>query len=245
MNIERKLKRELPPKRGERVISTADTLKACTYDQRALSIIEESDFTTHNRVGIHRHVRAANIINDFFEPGHFDGKTLLEFGPGHYSFAMLARHLGAVVMCVERYPPHVELGRHLGFEVLDCDFTKLTTETLGCAVDGLWMKGAFNACNFANDAAVHDVVGRITSVIKPEGWGWNVTVNKAPDRDPQESVDHRVAVQRRAYEEHGWVATPIDEADRKRYAVSYAGSPFYFTRNLLPAGSPAASARAR
>ncbi len=76
-------KKELPSKLGERLIDWPAALDACTFPPEALQIIGESDFTTHNRVGLHRHIRAANILNDFFSREHFEGKTILELGPGH------------------------------------------------------------------------------------------------------------------------------------------------------------------
>lgn len=239
MKIDKKLKRELPPKRGERLITRAEALDACAYDEQALRIIENSSFTTHNRVGLHRHLRAANILNDFFEVEHLRDKTILELGPGHYSFAMLARHFGAKVICVERYEPHVALGRHLGFKVLDCDFRKLTPQQIDGPLDGLWMKGAFNACGFPSDEAVGAFARQITALLKPDAWGWCVTVNMyAKDGDPTDpQLNHRIEVQRDAFAECGWEYILIDEADRKRYAISYAGSRYYFTRNLLPAPS--------
>lgn len=231
--ISTKLEKELPPKRGERLIGRSDVLSACRYDAEATRIIETSSFTTHNRVGLHRHVRIGNILNDFFEPEDFRGKTILELGPGHYSFAMVARHLGARVICVERYEPHVALGRHLGFEVLDMDFRDVTPEAVGAPVDGLFMKGAFNACAFKDEEGIDEFVRGLTALMGPEAWGWCVTVNKAGGDESKEAfVDERIGAQRRAFKRHGWRATPIDEADRKRYAVSYAGARFYFTRNL-------------
>jgi hypothetical protein len=43
-----------------------------------------------------------------------------------------------------------------------------------------------------------------------------------------------VECQRECFEEHGWRATPIEEPDRKRYALNYSGSQYYYTRNLRP-----------
>ncbi|MCA9295273.1 MAG: hypothetical protein KC983_02125 [Phycisphaerales bacterium] len=241
-------RKELPPKAGERLMDWEAVLSACTYPPAALEIIGESDFTTHNRVGLHRHIRASNVLNDFFSREHFEGKTILELGPGHYSFAMLARALGATVICVERYDVHVELGRALGFEVLDIDFRELTPEKVGRPVDGLWMKGAFNACVFRTDEDVTDFVRIKTALLAPEAWGWCVTVNMTPKDQPPDLpfLEHRIEVQRSAYEQFGWTVRMIDEADRKRYAVSYQGSPYYFVRGLPRAESmPAPTGVAR
>jgi len=246
MSIRKLRKKELPPRQGERLITWEDALDACEYPDEALRIIAGSDFTTHHRVGLHRHIRAANVLNDFFDREHFEGRTILELGPGHYSFAMLARALGATVICVERYDVHIELGRVLGFEVLDIDFRELTQEHVGRPLDGLWMKGAFNACVFRDDADVESFVEAKTSLLAPDAWGWCVTVNMTPKDQPPDVpfLEHRMNVQRSAYEAYGWTPYDIDEDDRKRYAVSYQGSPYYFVRGLPRAADVAKRAAA-
>lgn len=236
------LTKELPPKSGETLITQREALEIGRFDKRALSIIASSEFTTHDRYGPHRAVRASNILNDFFRIEHFRGKTILEFGPGHYSFALLARRLGAKLICVEKYTPHVELGNYLGFEVLDLDFLEVTPELLGRQVDGFWMKGAFNACRFRGDDDIRNAVRQMTSLVHLNGWGWCVTVNKASASTGQDPVRYqmeRIELQKDAFLECGWNASPIEESDRKRYALSYAGARYMFTRNLLGTdGSP-------
>ncbi len=240
--LRKRTSKELPPKRGHRLLSPDAVLAACEYPAEAVEIIRGSTFTTHHRVGIHRHLRAANVLNDFFDREHFEDRRVVEFGPGHYSFAMLARALGAEVVCLERYDVHVRLGRALGFEVHDVDFRSLTPEHLGGPVDGLWMKGAFNACQFASEHDVRAFVELQTRLIRPEGWGWCVTVNMTPkDHPPDEPfLQRRMEVQREAYADAGWDLLPIREDDRKRYAVSYQGSTHYFVRNLPLAAEAAA-----
>jgi len=238
---------ELPPHRGEVLLTHQQAIEASAFDDGAMKIIESSEFTTHNRYGTHRAVRAANIINDFFRPDQFRNATILELGPGHFGFALLARRLGATVICAEKYQPHVELGRHLGFKVLDVDFLAMTPEAVEQPVDGLWMKGAFNACRFATDDEVSRVVQSFTRLLSPKGWGWCVTVNKAaqlPDGEREVFEQRRIELQKQAFLDCGWEVWPIDEADRKRYALTYAGARYYFTRNLdFIAGRPKSELR--
>ncbi|HBL12193.1 MAG TPA: hypothetical protein DD379_12435 [Cyanobacteria bacterium UBA11162] len=235
MPKEYNLEKELLPKRGERLISQKEAMRVCAFDEQAMEITTKSTFTTHNRYGAHRAVRAANIINDFFYEEHFQRKTILELGPGHYSFALLARHLGAEVICVERDSVHVELGRYLGFKVLDMNFEDLTIDNVGKPVDGLWMKGAFNACRNPEIESIYSFVKKMTDLIAPMGWGWCVTVNKAANREGEERTEFetsRIEVQRDAYAQSGWDVSLIQAEDRKRYALTYAGSFYYFTRQL-------------
>lgn len=231
-----KLRRELPPHRGERLITQANAIEACLFDDTALKIIGESTYTTHHRFGFHRAVRASNILNDFFNPEHFQGKFIVEFGPGHYSFSLLARHLGATVVCVDLDPVFAELGEYFGFRVIQKNFHDVTLEDIGQQADGVWIKGAFNATRVANEKIVADFVETLNTILRPEGWGWVVTVNRVEnqDEDPNqaEKLNYWIDVQRQAFVDRAWSAQPIDEADRKRYALSYSGSRYYFTRGL-------------
>lgn len=229
--------KELPPKRGERLITQKEAVKVTAFDSEAVKITSKSTFTTHHRHGSHRGIRASNIINDFFNIEHFRGKRLLEIGPGHYSFALLARHLGATVICVERDQIFVELGRYFGFEILNMNFDDLAVNNLGKKFDGLWMKGTFNACRSKDINSIYNFVETLTEILLPEGWGWCVTANKAGNIENEEEKkrfeENMINAQRDAFVQFGWNASSIDENDRKRYALKYVGANYYFTRNLI------------
>lgn len=233
--VQKALKRELHAHRGERVVGREEALGSCVYPPRVVSIIEGSSYNSHHaHVGLHRHIRASNAVNDFFNTQDFAGKRIVEFGPGHYSFAMIARHLGAEVVCVERHEEHARLGRELGFRVIERDFADVTPEGLGAPFDGLWMKGAFNACRMGGRDEIDALVDVMTGMLAPGGWGCCVTVNMLSKDDVEDDprVADAVEAQRRAFDEAGWDVTPIREEDRKRYAMSYKGSRYYFTRGL-------------
>lgn len=232
---QRKLAKELSPKRGERLMSPARAIEVCDLDAVARQIISKSTYTTHDKMGDHRAVRASNIINDFFDPEHFQGKTILEFGPGHYSFAMLARELGANVICVDRDPVFVQLGWHLGFRVIEKDFHAVTPRDIGVSIDGIWIKGAFNAARLGDRLKVEGFTRLLSQVLFPCGWGWCVTVNRVNDQDSPEGarrLDGWIETQRQCFAEAGWLSTRIHEQDRRRYALKYSGSRYFFTKNL-------------
>jgi len=236
--IQKILDRELPAHRPDSILTRQRALDACAYPPEAIEIIDGSSYNpNHAHVGFHRHLRASNVINDFFDAEQFTGKRIVEFGPGHYSFAMLARELGATVICVERHEEHARLGRVLGFEVIEKDFADLTPEDFGGQIDGLWMKGAFNACRMPNDQAIDDLVQLMTALLTPDAWAWCVTVNMFGKEDQPDNpkVLRCVELQRAAFQKHGWNIEPIDESDRKRYAMSYKACNYYFTRALAPA----------
>jgi hypothetical protein len=232
----RKIADEMPPKRGERLLAHVHAAEVCSFDQAGLDIIAKSTYTTHNRYSPHRAVRISNIVNDFFDRDHFQSKVVIEFGPGHYNFALVARYLGATVICVDRDPIFIELGRHLGFRVIGKDFYAVTPDDIGAEVDGVWIKGAFNAARLGDKRKVAGFISFLNRILRPQGWGWCVTVNRVRDQDTDPAMMLRlkqwVECQRECFEEHGWRSSPIEQGDRKRYALSYSGSEYYFTRGL-------------
>lgn len=221
-------------KHGDQLIDIKEVSVICDVGQGGFEIISRTAFQSQNEFSHRRGLKIAHVINDFFEEAHFKGKRILELGPGHYGFALLARSLEAEVSCVERDPAFVALGRYLGFEVIDMDFNALCADSFPTKFDGLWVKGTFNACNHASDQAVEAFVSSLTSLVAPAGWAWLVTVNKTSRQGPEgdEFLRHRIEVQRRAFERHGWSITPIAGEDRGRYGLSYSGSYYVYTRNI-------------
>lgn len=212
----------------------------CEVGDAGRAVIASTSFASQSAYNPRRGRRVANVINDMFEPAHFAGRRIIELGPGHYAFALLARHLGADVVCVERDPAFVQLGRHLGFEVLDQDFNDLHPGQFSDSFDGLWAKGIFNACRPNHDHSLSDFVGRITALLKPDGWGWIVTVNKTRNApagwDSQSFIDHRVELQRQAFAAAGWEVSLIPDTQRSHYALNYANSHYFFTKRLARTG---------
>ncbi len=229
------------------LIADKDVDRVCDVGRAGRKIIDETGFSSQQEYNPRRGRRIANILNDMFERTHFEGKRILELGPGHYAFALLARHLGAEVVCIERDPAFVSLGRHLGFEIIDQDFHTLSPDQFEQSFDGLFVKGTFNACNPKDESEISEFVERITNLLWPEAWAWFVTVNKTAS--PPEGwkmgqfVDHRVELQRQAFADHGWdVSMMMGEEARPRYALKYSNSHYLFTRNLEISGAVRAPA---
>jgi hypothetical protein len=221
------------PKEADVLFSREQVLETCQIDDEGLEILRSTEFSSQSKFNHRRGLRVANILNDMFSRGGFKGKRILELGPGHYAFALLARSLGAEVVCVERDPAFVALGRHLGFEVLDEDFRELCPEMAGGTYDGLWVKGTFNACNYADDEGIQEFVDRLTSVVTPEGWAWCVTVNKdTTGKADDHFVRQRVEEQRKAFARRGWDVCMMEESWRPRYACNYKGCLYLYSRNL-------------
>lgn len=235
-DIQQRLDRELAPKKGEHLIRREDALPICQLSEQAQQILEDTDFASQPKYNYRRGLRVANLINDLFSIEHLAGKRILELGPGHYAFALLARYLGAQVVCIERDPAFVALGRYLGFEVRDCDFNDLSLDMFDEPFDGMWIKGTFNSCNYETKDGINAFVERITPLVKPEGWAWCVTVNKDTNGHTDEWVEDRIEYQRECFVNHGWRVDPIeDEEDRRRYAIKYSGCYYHYTRNLFDA----------
>lgn len=219
----------------ETLLSRNEARAVCELDEAARAVIADSDSPSHTTFNPRRADKAANIINDFFEKEHFAGRTVVEFGPGHFSFALLARHLGATVVCVEYDPALAALGRHLGFEVFETNLDVITRDFFGRTFDGLWLKGCLNACRMPDDRSIQTLAAELTGFIRPEGWGWLVPCNKgaAPSGDDQLAFEtHRVRVQTTAMVEAGWHGHDFDEATMRRYASAYKNAPHIFTRGL-------------
>lgn len=209
----------------------------CDVGEHGRSIIESTSFKSQTSYNFRRGRRMANIINDMFTTENFKGKRILELGPGHYAFALLAKSLGAEVFCIENDPSFAKLGRHLGFEVIEKNFFDLEEIELDRNFDGLFVKGTFNACNVKQPEYIDRFVEKYTSLIKSDGWGWFVTANKsstnASNIGNDNYVNERIELQREAFEKNGWDARTIHaDFDRPRYAMNYSGSRYLFTRNL-------------
>ena len=223
-----------------KILNREKVLEVCDVGERGREIIESTSFKSQQSYNPRRGLRVANILCDQFNISHFEGKKIIELGPGHYAFALLAQYLGAEVICIERDPTFVKLGRYLGFQVYEMDFADIDLDKFGQPFDGLWMKGSFNACTYKNEDAISEFVNRITNLIAPDGWGWMVTVNKTTVKvdNPEKFAQHRIEIQRQAFEAACWDISLIREEDRPRYALNYTGGLYYFTRKLNPPGDP-------
>ena len=227
-------KGELLPKRGFSLITHEEAIEVCQFDAVAKKIIKNAPGKSYQAERAHRAIRTSNIVNDFFAKANFERKTCLELGPGHYNFALIARHLGAEVICVERDRVHAELGRHLGFKVVEEDIFE-STELITESIDGIWLKNV----QYRGDYSAIDqntFVDKLTSMLNPGGWGWCILRNKKTEEDlktkPPEQVPE-LTLQRDLFSSFGWKSSDVVTGDRKRYALNFAGAPWIFTRNLL------------
>lgn len=209
-------------------------LQICLITEGQLEIVQTSSLPSHRNYNPRRGMKVARALNQYFSQEMFEGKRVLEFGPGHYAFSLLARSLGAIVECVELDPVLVELGRELGFKVYEKSFDDISGIGLDGIFDGIWQKGCFNACRFAKETDMHKYTKEITDVITEGGWGWVSTCNKASGINANDKpfTKQRIELQQTYMKQNDWELRPFVEEVGKKYAIKYANSPVLFTKGL-------------
>jgi len=162
-----------------------------------------------------------------------DGANVLELGPGHYGFALLARALGARVTCFEKDGAFAKLGAHLGFRMWEGDFySELGKGKYEEVFDGVWVKGTFNACHLKKSSRIMDFAKRLDACLRPGGWGLLVPVNKMGPDSGSQLVQECVRSQHDIMVALGWRAVELPESLRRAMAFHYSGSPFIYLKNL-------------
>jgi len=211
-----------------------DALRICIITEEQLKIVETSSLSSHRDYNPRRGIKVVSALNQYFNSEMFKGKRILEFGPGHYAFSLLARSLGATVECVEIDPVLVELGRELGFKVHEKSFDYISSIGLEGKFDGIWQKGCFNACRFQEEVDMSRYAKEITGILAENGWGWVSTCNKASGVKANDELftKQRIELQQTYMKENGWKLRPFTEEIGKKYAIKYANSPVLFTRYL-------------
>ncbi len=183
-----------------------------------------------------RCVMTADILSVFFEPGHFAGRTVLEIGPGQYAFALLARSLGATVVCIERDPILIELGRYLGFRIIDQDMHSIPAVELENEFDGIWMKGAFNPLSL-EIPAIRKLVNKLVRWSKPGGWFWVAPNGRRDTLEPNPALADRVRFQYDLFYRFGFDFWSLTEEQRGRFAMKdtyYGAVPGIYSLNVRP-----------
>jgi hypothetical protein len=194
---------------------------------------------TSNRFSVMRGTRTAHLMNALLDWRLLQEKRILEIGPGQYAFAILARWLGARVVCVDSNATIAQFGRAIGFEVFEMDLSRVDVESLGERFDGLWMKGAFNPTGCSDHDRLRSVAGRLNGLIADDGWGMIAPNGRqdAPQKYP--GVAANVLAQRDAFVGLGWRALPISAEARDRCALKakyYGSVPHLFVKGEAAAG---------
>lgn len=219
---------------GDINLTRDDSLRICSITDKQLEVVQTSSLASHRDYNPRRGIKVARALNQYFSCEMFDGKRIVEFGPGHYAFSLLARSLGAKVECVELDPALAELGRVLGFEVHEKSFDTVSDIGLEGKFGGIWQKGCFNACRFPEETDMEEYVEEMTALIDDNGWGWVSTCNKASglNADGEAFTKQRIELQQTYMKQHNWDLRPFEEEVGSKYAIKYANSPVLFTKGL-------------
>lgn len=119
-----------------------------------------------------------SIIKDFLSPEFFQGKCIIDLGPGQYDFSELGRSLGATMEHLENDPAIIALGEYKGFKVWDCNMTEFDMPMLRQKYDGMFCKLSISAFwNRTKSENQWSYFKNLLNLIKDDGWGfiapWN------------------------------------------------------------------------
>ena len=190
------------------------------------------------------------VLEDYFSGHDFTGEMIVDMGPGQYGFARRVRDAGGTVEHIDQDRAVVELGRYLGFEVVQANLVSFDYYQRKTRYDGLFCKFSINAFWFQSADEVRAKIRAIDSMLKPTGWGWIAPWNGLPkngweDRDPQPFLD----AQAEAFGECGWSGYELNDDLTSRYGITgNVQNHALFVKNLgccaaLSAATPIVKAR--
>ena len=165
-----------------------------------------------------------NIFDDFFDQISFDEGPIIDLGPGHYDFGVIATERGATdVLGFDNDEAVLELGRHKGFRTVSGKIQEVSSSTLNETFSGVFNKFALNSFwFFDNQSAQIEFVDRIAGLIKPNGWGWIAPWNGIPKKAElnDDEISDILQTQARRFEHHGFEAFDLTAELSARYGVT-------------------------
>ena len=162
------------------------------------------------------------VFEDFLCEVDLRDKILLDFGPGHYDFAELARKRGAITHGIDNDPYVVKLGEYKKLPVRLGNLKKLKASDYGIQFDGVFCKYSINAFWFYQDEQeLVDHIQEIANLIKPDGWAWIAPWNGVPKKAniSRKAVDRVLFVQARAFKAVEFSAVDLTETLSRYYGV--------------------------
>lgn len=155
---------------------------------------------------------------DFMDGVSLDGAELLDLGPGHWDFAVLALERGAKrVVGIDNDEAVVELGQHKGFDAVLGDIRRMDPAELG-TFDGVFNRGSFNAfwgATLDDQAAFVEV---LVGMLRPDGWSWVAPWNGPPAQGvTDEERAARLAAQADAFRRHGFDGYDLTDKEAGKY----------------------------
>lgn len=115
-----------------------------------------------------------HIVQDFFTQEHFQGKHVVDLGPGQCDFLDIAKHCGAITYGVDFDPCVTQLGKLRGHNMAGAQNFQETWPYEKNKFDGIFCRGSLNyyatVKNGPQDAIAF--LSQVFSSLKPGGWIW-------------------------------------------------------------------------
>ncbi len=179
-----------------------------------------------------------HIIQDFFiqkiEAGEFIDASICDLGPGQYDMLRMFRDAGAKCIGVDNDPAVIEVGKCLGFEVIEIDMKKPKAFQLDRMFNGLFCKFSINAFWFQSPESLTEHILDLCSQLTTDGWGWIAPWNGVPKKvNDNRFVKKMLETQRLAFESQGWSCRDLNRAEISHYGVNgKVANNRLFTKNL-------------
>jgi hypothetical protein len=225
-------------------INLLEGIKSAYISGEARLILEDN---FASKFHVSKIIHTINAINDLFAEVDFCTQKVYDFGPGQFAFALLARHLGANVTCLDKNWFFIKSANLLELEIKEVDYIRCDQDFIASSsIDGLWLKGSFSPHLFVkgNFDVMEAFVEKITNWMTPKGWGFiapNARLEAALKKisqlqDAEYGLNEAIETQRRLFESQGWIAIPMTENFRKRYGFiskAYTSAKYAFIKNLV------------
>lgn len=187
--------------------------------------------------GIRRPDRAyinfMRFLKHFLRDKNLAEKTILDLGPGHYDFGILARFQGARVIPLELDPAVIELGRYRGFEPIEFDLKRPRfVESFGKqSIDGIFCNGSIDASWWTTMEEQIEYARDLYSCLRPDGWALIAPCNSGPEEIGSALDNQRQQIS--AFKELGFKLTRLTKLEKNYFGISTNILPaFVLTKNV-------------
>ena len=200
------------------------------YDKFEIDIVKNA-----NEPGIRNpdrpRIHFERIIERFFKKYNFNGKTVLDIGPGHYDFCEITRDAGAKNVAIELDECVIKLGEYKNFKVIKADLRDPNCyEQFKGEIDFLFCRGSINIGWFNNNDKHQNYINKMLSVLKQDASVWVSPCNE-PINSP--SYFEQLNIQINAFKENGFDVTRMNKFQAWRYGIWSDEPKIIFTKNLI------------
>lgn len=203
------------------------------HEIEVISRAKQKNLRNHRRSREHFN----NIFNDFFSKLDFNGKSVIDLGPGHYDFGLLATERGATkVTAIDNDSAVLALGRYRNYNVVDARLQDLSQNWFNEPFDVVFCKFSINCFWFWGDEArLIEHINHVASLIKIGGYSWIAPWNGVPKSSQVSStqVDAILSIQRDAFLKNGFEVHELTDQQASKYGITGdVANNVLFTKNL-------------